>query len=79
MVYVFSPQVKEHIRDIFTQRKKTFSASVRVAAAQILLTQDPQHTDVRDVILRIAKEKPEVSKFLSARIMSLLHSDNPAR
>ncbi|XP_036430092.1 microsomal triglyceride transfer protein large subunit-like [Colossoma macropomum] len=72
-------EVKEHVREIFTQKKKSFSAPVRVAAAQLLLTHDPLHTDVREVILKIAKEKPEVSKFLTAKIMSMLQSENPAR
>ncbi|KAI4874203.1 hypothetical protein NFI96_030407 [Prochilodus magdalenae] len=72
-------EVKEHVRDIFTQTKKSFSSPVRVAAAQLLLTHNPLYTDIREVILRIAKEKPEVSKFLTAKIMSILQSENPAR
>ncbi|XP_076830924.1 microsomal triglyceride transfer protein large subunit-like [Brachyhypopomus gauderio] len=72
-------EVKAHVRDIFTQRKKRFTAHVRLAAAQLLLTHDPLHTDVREVIQRIAKEKPEISKFLTSKIMSLLSSDHPAR
>ncbi|XP_072534129.1 microsomal triglyceride transfer protein large subunit-like [Salminus brasiliensis] len=72
-------EVKERVRDIFTQRKKSFSAAVRLAAAQLLLIHEPLYTDVREVILRIAKEKPEISKFLTAKVMSLLQSDHPAR
>ncbi|XP_066535007.1 microsomal triglyceride transfer protein large subunit-like [Hoplias malabaricus] len=67
-------EVKQHVRDIFTQRKKSFSAPVRVAAAQLLLRNDPLLTDVEEVILRIAKEKPEISKFLTAKIMNILQS-----
>ncbi|KAG9275351.1 microsomal triglyceride transfer protein large subunit-like isoform X1 [Astyanax mexicanus] len=72
-------EVKQHVRDIFKQNKKSFSAAVRVAAAQILLMHDPLYTDVKEVLLRIAKEKPEISKFLTAKVTSLLQSNHPAR
>ncbi|MCI4376407.1 hypothetical protein PGIGA_G00188080 [Pangasianodon gigas] len=72
-------EVKEHARDIFTQRKKSFPAPVRLDAAQLLLMYDPLDIDVREIILKIAEEKPEVSKFLTTKIMSMLQSDSPAR
>ncbi|XP_060728500.1 microsomal triglyceride transfer protein large subunit-like [Tachysurus vachellii] len=72
-------EVKEYARDIFTQRKKPFPASVRLDAAQLLLMYHPLDVDVREIILKIAEEKNEVSKFLTSKIMSMLHSDSPAR
>ncbi|KAK3573926.1 hypothetical protein QTP86_033026 [Hemibagrus guttatus] len=72
-------EVKEHARDIFTQRKKAFPAPVRLDAAQLLLMYDHLDIDVREIILKIAEEKPEVSKFLTTKIMSMLQSDSPAR
>ncbi|KAG7334054.1 hypothetical protein KOW79_002461 [Hemibagrus wyckioides] len=72
-------EVKEHARDIFIQRKKAFPAPVRLDAAQLLLMYDPLDIDVREIILKIAEEKPEVSKFLTTKIMSMLQSDSPAR
>ncbi|TSK22757.1 Microsomal triglyceride transfer protein [Bagarius yarrelli] len=71
--------VKKHARDIFTERKKAFSAPVRLDAAQLLLMYDPLESDVREIILKIAEEKPEFSKFLTIRIQSMLRSDSPAR
>ncbi|XP_060780718.1 microsomal triglyceride transfer protein large subunit-like [Neoarius graeffei] len=72
-------EVKEHARDIFAQRKKPFPAPVRLDAAQLLLMYDPLDIDVREIILKIAEEKPEVSKFLTTKIRSMLRSDSPAR
>ncbi|KAK1791663.1 hypothetical protein P4O66_013668 [Electrophorus voltai] len=72
-------EVKAHVRDVFSQRSKHFAAPVRLAAAQLLLTHDPLHTDVRDLIQKIAEEKPEVSKFLTSKLMSMISSDHPAR
>lgn len=48
-------------------------------AAQLLLIYDPLDIDVREIILKIAEEKPELSKFLTTKIMSMLHVDSPAR
>ncbi|XP_053477271.1 microsomal triglyceride transfer protein large subunit isoform X1 [Ictalurus furcatus] len=72
-------EVKEHARNIFNQRKKSFSVPVRLDAAQLLLMYDPLDIDVQEIILKIAEEKPEVSKFLTTKIMSVLRSDSPAR
>ncbi|KAM9476439.1 microsomal triglyceride transfer protein large subunit-like isoform 2-T2 [Clarias gariepinus] len=72
-------EVKDHARDIFTRRKTSFSAPVRLDAAQLLLKYDPLDTDVREIILKIADEKPEVAKFLTSKIMSMLQSDSQAR
>lgn len=52
---------------------------MRLDAAQLLLVHDPLDIDVREIILKIAEEKPEVSKFLTTKIMSMLQSDSPAR
>ncbi|XP_062852445.1 microsomal triglyceride transfer protein large subunit-like [Trichomycterus rosablanca] len=72
-------EVKQHIRAVFTQEKKLFPAALRLDAAQLLLMHNPQHKDVRQIILKIAEEKPEVSKFLTNKIVSILQSGHPAR
>lgn len=72
-------QVKQHIRAVFNQEKKLFPAALRVDAAQLLLMHNPQHKDVRQIILKISEEKPEVSKFLTNTIVSILQSAHPAR
>lgn len=71
--------MREHARAIFTQRNKSFPAPVRMDAAQLLLMYDPLDIDVREIIMKIAEEKPEVSKFLTTKIMSMLQTDHPAR
>ncbi|KAI5108043.1 microsomal triglyceride transfer protein large subunit precursor [Silurus meridionalis] len=77
-IQYITEEVKEHARDIFNQRKKPFPAHIRLDAAHLLLIYDPLDVDVREIILKIAEEKPEVSKFLTTKIMSILQSDSPA-
>ncbi|RXM34271.1 Microsomal triglyceride transfer protein large subunit, partial [Acipenser ruthenus] len=72
-------KVKDQMRRIFHQRGKSFGETVRLAAADILLNNIPQHVDIRNIILAIGKEGPEVSKYLASKIQSILHSDHVAK
>ncbi|XP_041123698.1 microsomal triglyceride transfer protein large subunit-like [Polyodon spathula] len=72
-------KVKDQMRRIFHQREKSFGETLRLAAADILINNIPQHMDIRNIILAIGKEGPEVSKYLASKIQSILHSDHVAK
>ncbi|MBN3312196.1 MTP protein, partial [Atractosteus spatula] len=72
-------KVKDRMRQIFNHGNQHFTETVRLAAAEILLNNEPLHMDIRNIIEAIGKEGPEVSRYLASKIQSIQYSDHAAR
>ncbi|XP_073209685.1 microsomal triglyceride transfer protein-like isoform X3 [Lepidochelys kempii] len=73
-------QVKKAMRRIFHQKNRNYEKTSRLAAAEILLDNEPLPMDLTNILLATRELEAEMSKFLLSKIQTSLHSHHhPAR
>ncbi|XP_042712818.2 microsomal triglyceride transfer protein large subunit-like isoform X2 [Chrysemys picta bellii] len=73
-------QVKKAMRRIFHQKSRNYEKTSRLAAAEILLDNEPLPMDLTNILLATRDLEAEMSKFLLSKIQTSLHSHHhPAR
>ncbi|XP_039338180.1 microsomal triglyceride transfer protein large subunit-like isoform X3 [Mauremys reevesii] len=73
-------QVKKAMRRIFHQKSRNYEKTSRLAAAEILLDNEPLPMDLTNILLATKELEAEMSKFLLSKIQTSLHSHHhPAR
>ncbi|XP_074855590.1 microsomal triglyceride transfer protein-like [Carettochelys insculpta] len=73
-------EVKKAMRRIFHQKRGNYEKTSRLAAAEILLDNEPLPMDLTNILLATKELEPEMSKFLLSKIQTSLHSQHhPAR
>ncbi|KFP85472.1 Microsomal triglyceride transfer protein large subunit, partial [Acanthisitta chloris] len=76
-----SSKVKGAMRRIFHEKRKNYEKTSRLAAAQILLENDPLPMDVINILLATNEMETEMATFLVLKVQNSLHGDHhhPAR
>ncbi|XP_048714734.1 microsomal triglyceride transfer protein-like isoform X2 [Caretta caretta] len=73
-------EVKKAMRRIFHQKNRNYEKTSRLAAAEILLDNEPLPMDLTNILLATRELEAEMSKFLLSKIQTSLHSHHhPAR
>lgn len=73
-------EVKKAMRRIFHQKSRNYEKTSRLAAAEILLDNEPLPMDLTNILLATKELEAEMSKFLLSKIQTSLHSHHhPAR
>uniref|UniRef100_A0A8C3MKM6 Uncharacterized protein n=1 Tax=Geospiza parvula TaxID=87175 RepID=A0A8C3MKM6_GEOPR len=68
-----SSKVKQVMRRIFHQKRKSYDKTCRLAAAEILLDNHPLPMDVINILLATTEMDTEVATFLLLKVQSSLH------
>lgn len=74
LVSVFWHQVKMAMKHIFHQTRRHYQKTLRLAAAEVLLENDPSPMDFINVVLAARELEPEMSRFLLSKIQVIVHS-----
>ncbi|XP_069719408.1 microsomal triglyceride transfer protein-like [Phaenicophaeus curvirostris] len=75
-----SSKVKQAMRRIFHEKRKNYEKSCRLAAAEILLDNEPSPMDVINILLATNEMEEETATFLLLKVQHSLHADHhPAR
>ncbi|XP_009487512.2 microsomal triglyceride transfer protein-like [Pelecanus crispus] len=75
-----SGKVKRAMRRIFHEKRKSYEKTCRLAAAEILLENEPSPMDVINILLAANKLETEMSTFLLLKVQNSLRADHhPAR
>ncbi|NXM04210.1 MTP protein, partial [Tyrannus savana] len=75
-----SSKVKRAMRRIFHEKRKSYERTCRLAAAEILLDNQPSPMDVVNILLATREMETETAKFLLLKVQNSLHSHHhPAR
>nr|XP_021148578.1 microsomal triglyceride transfer protein isoform X1 [Columba livia]XP_021148579.1 microsomal triglyceride transfer protein isoform X1 [Columba livia] len=75
-----SSEVKQAMRRIFHEKRKSYEKTCRLAAAEILLDNEPSPMDIINILLAANELEVEMATFLLLKIQSSLHADHhPAR
>ncbi|XP_066477502.1 microsomal triglyceride transfer protein large subunit-like [Tiliqua scincoides] len=69
-----SSTVKMAMKRIFHQIQKRYSKISRLAAAEILLDNEPSPVDFTNILLATRELEPEMSRFLLSKIQKIIHS-----
>nr|XP_020638768.1 microsomal triglyceride transfer protein large subunit-like [Pogona vitticeps] len=67
-------QVKMAMKHIFHQTRRQYQKTSRLAAAEILLENNPSPMDFINVVLATRELEPEMSRFLLSKIQGIVHS-----
>lgn len=80
LLIALSHQVKQAMRRIFHEKRKSYEKTCRLAAAEILLDNEPSPMDIVNILLAANELEVEMATFLLLKIQSSLHADHhPAR
>ncbi|NWU62567.1 MTP protein, partial [Pterocles burchelli] len=75
-----SSKVKQAMRRIFHEKWKSYDKTCRLAAAEVLLDNEPSPMDVINILLATNQLETEMATFLLLKVQSSLHADHhPAR
>ncbi|KAM6203821.1 uncharacterized protein WM294_005385 [Sarcoramphus papa] len=76
-----SSKVKRAMRRIFHEKRKSYEKTCRLAAAEILLDNEPSPMDVINILLAASELETETATFLLLKVQNSLHADHhhPAR
>ncbi|KAK4821154.1 hypothetical protein QYF61_014249 [Mycteria americana] len=75
-----SSKVKRAMRRIFHEKRKSYEKTCRLAAAEILLENEPSPMDVINILLAANELETETATFLLLKVQNSLHADHhPAR
>nr|XP_009673897.1 PREDICTED: microsomal triglyceride transfer protein large subunit-like isoform X1 [Struthio camelus australis] len=78
--HISSKQVKRAMRRIFHEKRKSYEKTCRLAAAEILLDNEPLPMDVINILLATKELETETATFLQLKVQNSLHADHhPAR
>ncbi|XP_053162015.1 protein TBATA isoform X2 [Hemicordylus capensis] len=69
-----SSQVKMAMKRIFHQVRRSYAKISRIAAAEILMDNNPSPMDFTNILLATRKLEPEMSRFLLSKIQGIIHS-----
>ncbi|NXT90138.1 MTP protein, partial [Anhinga rufa] len=68
-----SSKVKRAMRRIFHEKRKSYEKTCRLAAAEILLDNEPLPMDVTNILLAANELETETATFLLLKVQSTLH------
>ncbi|KAM6130227.1 microsomal triglyceride transfer protein-like [Phoenicopterus ruber ruber] len=75
-----SGEVKQAMRRIFHEKRKSYEKTCRLAAAEILLDNEPSLMDVVNILLAASALETETATFLLLKVQNSLRADHhPAR
>ncbi|XP_009574040.1 PREDICTED: microsomal triglyceride transfer protein large subunit-like [Fulmarus glacialis] len=75
-----SSKVKRAMRRIFHEKRKSYEKTCRLAAAEILLDNEPSPMDVINILLAANELETEMATFLLLKVQNSLRADHhPAR
>ncbi|KFQ97722.1 Microsomal triglyceride transfer protein large subunit, partial [Nipponia nippon] len=75
-----SSKVKRAMRRIFHEKRKSYEKACRLAAAEILLDNEPSPMDVINILLAANELETETATFLLLKVQNCLRADyHPAR
>ncbi|XP_027639292.2 microsomal triglyceride transfer protein-like [Falco peregrinus] len=75
-----SGKVKRAMRRILHEKRKSYEKTCRLAAAEILLDNEPSPMDVINILLAAKELETETATFLLLKVWNSLHADHhPAR
>uniref|UniRef100_A0A8C4N200 Microsomal triglyceride transfer protein n=2 Tax=Eptatretus burgeri TaxID=7764 RepID=A0A8C4N200_EPTBU len=70
-------EVNSAMNRIYHQSNQIYEKTVRVAAAERILTGNPSEAEVRNILLSLHSLTPEMAKFILARVEDLLRVGHP--
>ncbi|NXI56789.1 MTP protein, partial [Chloroceryle aenea] len=74
-----SDKVKQAMRRVFHEKRKSYEKTCRLAAAEILLGNEPSPMDVINILLATSEMETEMATFLLLKVQNILHDNHPAR
>ncbi|NXG65506.1 MTP protein, partial [Hemiprocne comata] len=75
-----SSKVKQAMRRIFHEKRKSYQKTGRLAAAEILLDNEPSPMDIINILLATTEMETETATFLLQKVQTSLRADHhPAR
>lgn len=80
ILIALSHQVKRAMRRIFHEKRRSYEKTCRLAAAEVLLDNQPLPMDVINILLAANKLETETAMFLLLKVQSSLRANHhPAR
>ncbi|NWY05538.1 MTP protein, partial [Nothoprocta ornata] len=75
-----SKEVKRAMRRIFHETRKSYEKTCRLAAADILMDNEPLPMDIVNILLATKELEPEMATLLQMKVQNSLHAEHhPAR
>ncbi|NXD83877.1 MTP protein, partial [Halcyon senegalensis] len=68
-----SDKVKRAMRRVFHEKRKSYEKTCRLAAAEILLDNEPSSMDVINILLATNEMEAEIATFLLLKVQNILH------
>lgn len=79
LFFVFFSQVKRTVNRIYHQNRRIYEKNVRAAAADVILSSNPTHIEVKNLLLSIGHLPHEMNKYMLSKIQDIVHFQLPAR
>ncbi|XP_078055789.1 microsomal triglyceride transfer protein large subunit-like [Mustelus asterias] len=73
-------EVKKRMNGIFHQSRNSYRVSVRLAALDVILNNQPSEMELKNILLSVGEIESELSKYITEKVQSILSSErHPAR
>ncbi|XP_058495776.1 microsomal triglyceride transfer protein large subunit [Solea solea] len=77
-VKLMTDEVKQTVNRVYHQNRRIYEKSVRVAAADVILSSNPSYTEVKNLLLSIGNLPHEMNKYMMSKIQDILRFELPA-
>ncbi|XP_014889327.1 microsomal triglyceride transfer protein large subunit isoform X1 [Poecilia latipinna] len=77
-VSLITPEVKQTVNRIYHQNRRIYEKNVRAAAADVILSSNPSHIEVKNLLLSIGNLPHEMNKYMLSKIQDILRFQMPA-
>ncbi|XP_034044492.1 microsomal triglyceride transfer protein large subunit [Thalassophryne amazonica] len=77
-VSAITDEVKRTVSRVYHQNRRIYEKNVRTAAADVILSSNPSHIEVKNLILSIGNLPHEMNKYMVSKIQDILHFQLPA-
>lgn len=71
--------MKQTLNRVYHQNRRVYEKNVRAAAADVILSSNPSHEEVRNLLLSIGHLPHEMNKYMLSKVEDVLRFDMPAR
>ncbi|XP_012705291.2 microsomal triglyceride transfer protein large subunit isoform X2 [Fundulus heteroclitus] len=77
-VSLITPEVKRTVNRVYHQNRRIYEKNVRAAAADVILSSNPSHMEVKNLLLSIGDLPHEMNKYMLSKIQDILRFQMPA-
>lgn len=77
-VSLLNDQVKRTVNRVYHQNRRIYEKNVRAAAADVILSSNPTHMEVKNLLLSIGHLPHEMNKYMLSKIQDIVHFQLPA-